>query len=56
MAKTLVQIKDQLLELSRRKTEISGYDHQMDVLESFAVRIDTLKKITMEMKKKLRMN
>ena len=43
MAKTLVQIKDQLLELSRRKTEISGYDHQMDVLESFAVRIDTLK-------------
>lgn len=42
MAKTLLDIKDKLLELSKKKEEISGYDKQMEALESFAGRIDTL--------------
>lgn len=42
MAKTLLDIKDKLLELSKKKEEMSGYDKQMEVLTGFAGRIDTL--------------
>lgn len=45
MAKTLLDIKDKLLELSKKKEEISGYDKQAEVLESFAGRIDTLNQL-----------
>lgn len=42
MAQTLMEIKDKLLELSRRKEEISHYDSQAEILQSFAGRVDTL--------------
>ena len=42
MARTLMEIKDKLLELSRKKEEISHYDGQAEVLRSFAGRVDTL--------------
>lgn len=45
MARTLLDIKDKLLELSKKKEEISGYDKQAEVLESFAGRIDTLNQL-----------
>ncbi len=45
MAKMLMDIKDKLMELSKCKEEISGYDRQMEVLESFAGRIESLDKL-----------
>lgn len=42
MAKTLLDIKDQLMELSRKKEEISIFQRQTDALEAFLGRIDTL--------------
>ncbi len=42
MAQTLLEIKDKLLELSRKKEEISVYERQTQALESFAGRIETL--------------
>ncbi len=45
MAKTLMEIKDQLLKLSKKKEEISGYEHQIEALENFSGRIETLEKL-----------
>lgn len=42
MARTLMEIKDRLLELSKKKEEISGYEYQIEALENFAGRIRTL--------------
>ena len=42
MARTLLDIKDRLMELSKKKEEISGYERQIEALESFARRIETL--------------
>lgn len=42
MAQTLLEIKDKLLELSKKKEEISVYERQTKALESFAGRIETL--------------
>lgn len=39
MAKTLVDIKDKLAELARKKEQISGYDKQIAVLNEFSGRI-----------------
>lgn len=45
MADTLVQIKDKLAELAGRKEEISYYDRQAEILESFSGRVELLKNI-----------
>lgn len=43
MAQTLMDIKDKLLELAKRKSEISDYDLQTEVLEGFIQRLQTFK-------------
>lgn len=45
MSKTLLDMKDKLVELSRKKTEISNFDRQMELLEMFAGRIDSLREV-----------
>lgn len=45
MAKTLLEIKDRLLELSKKKEEISSYEYQIQALESFFGRIETLNEL-----------
>ena len=39
IAQTLLDIKDKLVELSRKKGEMSHYDKQLEVLESFQTRL-----------------
>lgn len=51
MARTLLEIKDRLLELSKKKEEISGYEHQIEALENFLGRIGTLDKLYAEEQK-----
>lgn len=41
MAQTLMDIKDKLLELSKKHARISGYDSQMAVIENFAEYVGT---------------
>ncbi|NLL93343.1 MAG: hypothetical protein GX225_04240 [Clostridiales bacterium] len=43
MAKTLMNIKDKLLELGMRKEDMSNYDRQIEVIEEFAKRVNTVK-------------
>ncbi len=45
MSKTLLDMKDKLLELSRKKNEIGNYDRQIDLLRAFADRIDALRDV-----------
>lgn len=45
MAKTLLDIKDKLLELSGRKEEIHNYDRQMELLENFSDRIRNIRQL-----------
>ncbi len=42
MADTLLAIREQLVELSKRKEQMRYYDRQIDILESFSGRVDTL--------------
>ncbi|MBC8062560.1 MAG: hypothetical protein H7Y18_18115 [Clostridiaceae bacterium] len=42
MAKTLLDIKDKILELSKKKSEISKFDRQSEVVKDFINRTDTL--------------
>lgn len=42
-AKTLLDIKDKLVELTRRKSDINQYDYQIEVLENFIGRMNHLK-------------
>lgn len=42
MAQTLMDIKDKLLELARKKSDIADYDRQMEVLEDFIGRVQSL--------------
>ncbi|MDE6314672.1 MAG: hypothetical protein K2M46_13835 [Lachnospiraceae bacterium] len=42
-AKLLLDIKNKLVELAKKKKDIHNYDHQMEVLESFLGRIQSLK-------------
>lgn len=42
MAKTLLDIKDKIIELSKKKSEISNYDRQSDVVNDFIIRTQTL--------------
>lgn len=43
IAQTLLDIKDKLMELSRKKSEIAHYDLQMETLSSFIQRLHNLK-------------
>lgn len=45
MAKTLMMIRDKLLELSGKRQEIAAYDRQAQALESFAGRVSSLTKL-----------
>jgi len=45
MANTLMDIKDQLLELSKRKDDINNFDFQTEALENFIGRVDNLKQM-----------
>lgn len=45
MAKTLLDIKDKLLELSKKKEELCNYDRQMDILNSFSERVKGIRQI-----------
>lgn len=42
MAKTLLDIKDKIIELSKKKSEISKFDRQVDVVKDFVNRTNTL--------------
>ncbi len=42
MSKTLLDIREKLMELSKRKREINNYDRQMELLNSFSSRLETL--------------
>lgn len=48
MADTLVRIKDKLAELAGRKEEMSYYDRQAEILESFSGRVELLRKVYAE--------
>ncbi|MDE5781225.1 MAG: hypothetical protein K2I03_07070 [Lachnospiraceae bacterium] len=45
MARTLLDIKDKLLELSKKKEELQNYDHQMEILNSFSERVKGIRQI-----------
>ena len=45
MAKTLLNIKDKLIELSKRKEDISNYDRQNEAIESFISRVSGIKQL-----------
>lgn len=45
IAKTLLDIKDKLVELSKKKGEISHYDKQLEAFDSFLTRLSGLKGI-----------
>ena len=43
MSKTLLDMKDRLLELSKQKEQLKSYDHQVELLENFSGRLEILK-------------
>lgn len=45
MAKTLLDIKDKLIELARRKEDIGSYDRQMEAIKSFIPRISAIRQL-----------
>lgn len=45
MAETLLNIKDKLLELSKKKEEINNFDRQIEIIDGFAERISSLKQM-----------
>ena len=45
MAKTLLDIKDKLIELSQKKTQIENYDRQQEIIEAFVSRIVAIKQM-----------
>lgn len=48
MAQTLLDIKDKLLELSRKKSEIDNYDRQIALIDNFAASIGGIRQIKTE--------
>lgn len=44
MSKTLLDIKDRLLELSKKKEEISAYDKQIEIISDFSKRVEGILK------------
>ncbi|MDE7431637.1 MAG: hypothetical protein K2N34_06975, partial [Lachnospiraceae bacterium] len=49
LAETLLNIKDKLLELSRKKDEINNYDRQIEIIDGFAERIGSVKQMYLGM-------
>lgn len=45
MAKTLLDIKDKLLELSAKKEDILSFDRQIEVMDGFASRVQSVKQL-----------
>lgn len=45
MAKTLLDIKDKLLELADKKEDILSYDRQIEVIDGFASRVQSVKQL-----------
>ena len=45
MAKTLLDIKDKLIELAKRREDINVYDEQIALLNDFADRLESFKNI-----------
>lgn len=45
MAKTLLDIKDKLLELSAKKEDIQSFDRQIEIIEGFASRVQSIKQL-----------
>lgn len=45
MAKTLLDIKDKLVELAKKKGEIQSYDRQKEVLEEFSNRLQSIRQV-----------
>ena len=45
MAKTLLDIKDKLIELSDKKTQIGNFDKQQEIIEAFVSRIASIKQM-----------
>lgn len=51
MSRTLLEMKDKLVELSKKKAEIGSYDRQMELLAQFVERVKALKDIYGRMEK-----
>ena len=49
MSKTLLDIKDRLLELSKKKEEISSYDKQIEIINHFSKRVEGILKTYQEL-------
>lgn len=45
LAETLLNIKDKLLELSKKKEEINNFDHQIEIMDGFTERIKGILKL-----------
>ena len=45
MATTLLNIKDKLIELSKKKEDINSFDRQIEVIDGFASRVATIKQL-----------
>ncbi len=45
MATTLLNIKDKLIELSKKKEDINSFDRQIEVIEGFASRVASIKQL-----------
>ena len=45
MAETLLEIRNQLLELSARKNDIHNYDRQMELLQEFVTKVSGMKEV-----------
>lgn len=45
LAETLLNIKDKLLELSEKKEEINNYDHQIEIIDGFIERVNSILKL-----------
>lgn len=49
MAETLLNIKDKLIELSKKKEEINNFDRQIEIINGFIERISSLKQMYLGM-------
>lgn len=44
-AKTLLDIKDELIKLSAKKNDLNNYDRQIEIIESFILRVQNIKQM-----------
>lgn len=45
LAETLLNIKDKLMELSKKKEEINNFDRQIEIIDGFSVRISSIRQL-----------